>query len=58
MRVRYCRSTSLRVATERDGWSRMTKPPLEPAGTITEFLTIWVSASPSTSVRKSSGRSL
>ena len=34
-----------------------TKPPLDPTGTITMFLTIWAFISPSTSVRKSSGRS-
>ena len=31
-----------------------TKPPLEPTGTITAFLTIWAFTKPSTSVRKSS----
>ena len=35
-----------------------TKPPLAPVGTITAFLTIWAFISPSTSVRKSSRRSL
>ena len=34
-----------------------TNPPLEPTGTITVFLTIWALTRPSTSVRKSSGRS-
>ncbi len=35
-----------------------TKPPLAPVGTITAFLTICAFISPSTSVRKSSRRSL
>ena len=35
-----------------------TKPPLEPTGTMTAFFTICALTSPSTSVRKSSRRSL
>jgi hypothetical protein len=34
-----------------------TKPPLEPTGTMTVFFTICAFTRPSTSVRKSSGRS-
>ena len=40
-----------------DGMRFGTKPPLAPTGTITAFLTFCALASPSTSVRKSSGRS-
>ena len=36
----------------------ITKPPFAPVGTMTAFLTIWALTRPSTSVRKSSGRSL
>ena len=50
-----------RLVVERvavGGAGAVTKPPLEPPGTITAFFTICVFTSPRISVRKSSGRSL
>ena len=47
-----------RLGIARGAGRFTTKPPLAPVGTITAFFTIWAFMSPSTSVRKSSRRSL
>ncbi len=56
-RIEYCSRPSSRRASRSVGGCLRTKPPFDPTGTMTAFLTICAFIRPRTSVRKSSRRS-